>query len=310
MQVTLQVVVTGLAAGGVYGLVAIGYSLVFRLTGIIHLAFGDLIGLGVFTTLLVAAGTGPVTQTNVPVGRFVLGAVLGVLVCVVVAAGGYLLVVEPFLARGSTLGWVGGTLALAFAIRALLDSVFPRPSYVFPDPLPFRRVGESGFVTVAGASVQVRALFVAAVALVLALIVAWVVDRTRFGRGLQAIAADAEGARVVGVPATWLVAARLRARRRGRGSGRDRRRAERSCLRRDGRAARRQGPGGRARRALRLAAARLGRRVGARSRRGHDRERPRRLAELGPAYRTVIPLALVLLVVALRPPLEALEAIE
>jgi branched-chain amino acid transport system permease protein len=205
VQVALQVVVTGLAAGGVYGLVAIGYSLVFRLTGTIHLAFGDLIGLGVFTTLLVAAGTGPVTQTNVPAGRFLLGAVLGVVVCVLVGAGGYLLVVEPFLARGSTLGWAGGTLALAFAIHALLDSVFPRPAYVFPDPIPFRRVGESGFVTVAGASLQVRSLYVAAVAFVLAALVVWAVDRTRFGRGLQAIASDPEGALVVGVPAARLV---------------------------------------------------------------------------------------------------------
>jgi branched-chain amino acid transport system permease protein len=205
VQVALQVVVTGLAAGGVYGLVAIGYSLVFRLTGTVYLAFGDLIGLGVFTTLLVAAGTGPVTQTNVPLGRFLVGAALGVLVCVVVGAGGYLLVVQPFLARGSVLGWAGGTLALAFGIHALLESAFPRPAYVFPDPIPFRRVGEGGFVTVAGASLQVRALYVGAVALVLAVLVAWAVDRTRLGRGLQAIAADAGGALVVGVPAVWLV---------------------------------------------------------------------------------------------------------
>ena len=64
MDLALQIVVSGLAAGGVYGLVAIGYSLVFRLTGTVYLALGDLIGLGVFTTLFVAAGTGPITQTS------------------------------------------------------------------------------------------------------------------------------------------------------------------------------------------------------------------------------------------------------
>ena len=254
VQVTLQVVVTGLAAGGVYGLVAIGFSLVFRLTGTIYLAFGDLIGLGVFTTLLVAAGTGPVTQTNVPCRRLRPRRGAG-------SAGSR----RPW-PQAATCSWSSrssrearrwagscGTLALAFGIHALLDSVFPRPAYVFPDPIPFRRVGESGFVTVAGASVQAGARIVAAVALVLALIVAWVVDRTRVGRGLQAIAADAEGARIVGVPATWLVPARLRAGRRRRGSGRDHRCAERSCLRRDGNAPRRQGSGGRPRCALRLA---------------------------------------------------------
>jgi branched-chain amino acid transport system permease protein len=205
VDLALQVVVTGLAAGGVYGLVAIGHSLVFRLTGTVYFALGDLIGLGVFTTLLVAAGTGPVTQTSVATGRYLLALATGVVVCIVVGVGGYLLVVQPFLERGSTLGWVGATLALAFAIHAVLESVFPRSAYVFPDPIPFRRVGESGFVTVGGATIQVRALYVAAVAFALGAIVAWTVDRTRPGRGLQAIAADREGAAVVGVPIARLV---------------------------------------------------------------------------------------------------------
>jgi branched-chain amino acid transport system permease protein len=205
VELALQIAVTGLAAGGVYGLVAIGHSLVFRLTGTVYLALGDLIGLGVFTTLLVAAGTGPVTQTSVSTGRYLLALGIGVLVCVVAGAGGYLLVVQPFLERGSTLGWVGATLALAFAIHAVIESVFPRSAYVFPDPIPFREVGEGGFVNVAGASFPIRALYVAAVAFLLAGLVAWVVERTRPGRGLQAIAADPEGALVVGVPLMWLI---------------------------------------------------------------------------------------------------------
>ena len=69
MELLWQVVVSGLAVGGVYGLVAIGQTLVFRLTGTVYLALGDLVGLGVFTTLLVAAGTGPVTQTRTPTAR-------------------------------------------------------------------------------------------------------------------------------------------------------------------------------------------------------------------------------------------------
>ena len=205
MDLALQVVVTGLAAGGVYGLVAIGHTLVFRLTGTVYLALGDLIGLGVFTTLLVAAGTGPVTQTNVSTGRYLVAVAVGILVCIVVVAGGYVLVVQPFLERGSMLGWVGATLALAFGIHAVLESVFPRPAYVFPDPIPFRKVGEGGFVTVGGATIQIRALWVAAVAFGLAALVAWAIDRTRTGRGLQAIASDREGALVVGVPMARLV---------------------------------------------------------------------------------------------------------
>jgi branched-chain amino acid transport system permease protein len=206
VDVVVQVVASGLAAGCVYGLVAIGYGVVYRLTGTVYLALGDVIGLGIFTTLLVAAGTGPVTQTSVATGRFLVALAVGVLVCVVAGAGGYLFAVQPFLQRGSTLGWVGGTLALAFAIHAAIESFFPRSGYVFPDPIPFRRIGEAGYVGVGDTSFQVRTIYVAATGLVLAALATWAIGRTRSGRGMQAIASDRDGALVVGVPVERLVA--------------------------------------------------------------------------------------------------------
>jgi branched-chain amino acid transport system permease protein len=206
VSLALQVLVTGLAAGGVYGLVAVGHFLIYRLTGIVHFAFGDLVGLGVFATLLVAAGTVPVSQSGVGSGRFALALVVGVAVCAAAGALSYGVAVEPYLVRGSTIGWIGATVAVAFAIRAALAAIFERPAYVFPDPFPFRDVGRGGFVTVAGASIQVRSFYVIALALALAALAAWTLARTRFGRGLQAIAADAEGARIVGVPVDRLTA--------------------------------------------------------------------------------------------------------
>ena len=47
VAVALQILASGFAAGAVYGLVAVGHSLVFRLTGVVHFAFGELIALGV-----------------------------------------------------------------------------------------------------------------------------------------------------------------------------------------------------------------------------------------------------------------------
>ena len=75
MTIALQVFVSGLAAGGVYGLFAAGHTLIYRLTGMVNFAFGDLVGLGVFATLLVLAGTAPVTQSGAHEPRF-LGALV------------------------------------------------------------------------------------------------------------------------------------------------------------------------------------------------------------------------------------------
>ena len=206
MSLVLQVVVSGLAAGAVYGLVAIAYVLVYRLTGIVYFAFGDLVGLAVFAALLVAAGTGPVTQTNVGGVRFLAALVVGALVCVAASAAAYWLAVQPHLARGSVIGWIAATVAIAYAVRSSIDVFFTRPTYVFPDPIPFRDVGRAGFVTVGGASIQVRAFFVIAVAVVLAAAATLLLRRSKLGRGLRAIESDVEGAALVGVPLARLVA--------------------------------------------------------------------------------------------------------
>jgi branched-chain amino acid transport system permease protein len=187
------------SAGGVYGLVAIGHSLIYRLTGIVHFALGDLIALGAFTTLFVAAGTAPLTTASVSGGRTALAILAGVAVCVLAGGLGYLAVVQPYIAAGSAIGWVAATLALGFAIRAALDAIFSRPAYVFPDPVSFHGVGNDGLVTIAGAQVHVRAFAVIAVALAVAAAASWILQRTRFGRSLRAIADDAEGAALVGI---------------------------------------------------------------------------------------------------------------
>jgi branched-subunit amino acid ABC-type transport system permease component len=198
MSLTVQVLFTGLSAGGVYGLVAIGHSLIYRLTGIVHFALGELIALGAFVTLLVAAGTQPLTQETVSGGRMALGIVAGLVACVAAGAAGYVAVVQPYIGR-SAVGWVAATLALGFAIRAVLDASFSRPAYVFPDPVAFRHVGHDGRVTILGAEVHVRSFAVIGVAIVVAAVASWVLQRTWFGRSLRAIADDADGAAIVGI---------------------------------------------------------------------------------------------------------------
>jgi branched-chain amino acid transport system permease protein len=171
----------------------------------VHFAFGELIALGVFVTLLVAAGSGPVSQTSVGGARFLLALGIGLLVTAAASAGAYFLAIEPYRARGSVIGWVGASLAVAFAVRTLLVVFFDRPAYVFPDPLPFRRIADGGFWHVGGATIQVRTIFVAVAALALAGLGGALLQRTRFGRALEAIAQDFDAAVLVGLPVARLV---------------------------------------------------------------------------------------------------------
>jgi branched-subunit amino acid ABC-type transport system permease component len=200
VSLNLQILLSGLAAGSVYGLLAVGHTLVYRLTGIVHFALGDLVGLGVFIALLVTSGRGPVTAASASSWRFAAGLVVALLATAALGSGSYFAVIHQYVSRGSTLGWVAATVAIAFAIENTLAVVFQRPAYVFPDPLPFRKAGNDGIVSLGGATFQLRSLFVIALGVVLAAAVTHVIRQTRFGRGLQAIASDVDGARIVGVP--------------------------------------------------------------------------------------------------------------
>ena len=112
-----------------------------------------------------------------------LGLLVALAVVPALTAATWFGIIQPQVGRGSTLGWVAATVAIAFAIQSFVSVVFARPAYVFPDPIPFHDAGRDGVVTVAGATFQLRSLYVIALGVALALLVEYVVGRTRFGRG-------------------------------------------------------------------------------------------------------------------------------
>ncbi|MBW2337921.1 MAG: branched-chain amino acid ABC transporter permease [Deltaproteobacteria bacterium] len=53
MEIFIQLIVTGIATGGVYGLIALGFVLIFKATGILNLATGAFMTLGAYICLTV-----------------------------------------------------------------------------------------------------------------------------------------------------------------------------------------------------------------------------------------------------------------
>ena len=98
--VAVQALVTGLATGAAYGLIALGFTLVHRLTRVLALAHGDIVTGAVFVAILAVVGTMPVaaplgfgSTVALIVVALLAGAVLSVLV--------YALALRPFLPRVS-----------------------------------------------------------------------------------------------------------------------------------------------------------------------------------------------------------------
>lgn len=215
--VALQAVLSGLAQGSVYGLVALGFTLVYRLTRVLSFAHGDLITGALFLALLVTVGRTPVvtapsllagaTQT---LAALAFGAALSVLL--------YVAAIRPFLGGGDddggsstsprrVTGWVVATVAAGLLLREGLGLVFTREAYAVADPLRLDRVGgEAGVLRLPGEqTLPVRVIGVLAVALLVALVVERTVVATRVGRAMRAVADDPQTASLMGIPTQRMV---------------------------------------------------------------------------------------------------------
>jgi branched-chain amino acid transport system permease protein len=196
--VLVQALVTGLATGAAYGLIALGFTLVHRLTGVLALAHGDIVTGAVFVAVLAVIGTMPVAA---PLGAGQALALTGAALAAgaVLSAAVYVVAVRPF--RGDVVGWVAGGLAAGLLVRELLGLPFAQQAYALPDPL-----GAPGALALGGGvTVPVRALEVLAIGLAAGVLVERVLATSGAGAVMRAVSDDPRAAALLGVPTERVV---------------------------------------------------------------------------------------------------------
>jgi branched-subunit amino acid ABC-type transport system permease component len=209
--VLLQAVLSGLAAGAVLGLVALGFTLVAGTVRVLHLAHGDLVVAAVFTGVLVVLGRTPVATTLAPGPAIAFTAI-------VLAAGALLsgavawVAVRPHVAdvaggrEADVLGWVAALVAAGLLLRELLGLLLPQEAYAVPDPLRLDRLTSTGvFSLPGGGALPARVPAVLVLGLAVGLTAERLLVRSRFGKALRAFADDPEAAALCGVPARRVV---------------------------------------------------------------------------------------------------------
>jgi branched-chain amino acid transport system permease protein len=178
-----QLVVSGIALGCVYGLVALGYTLTFTTSRTLNFAQGSAMMLGAVTALML------IVDHHWPWPLAVVAAV------VLLAAFGLALerfAVRPFLHRGS-MAWVMSTLAVGIIVENAALLVFGKS----PRGLPTALAQEP--VRIAGAGVYPIELLIPAVVLFVAVAARGLYASTMLGRALRATAFDREAALAMGI---------------------------------------------------------------------------------------------------------------
>lgn len=179
----IELVVSGLAVGAIYGLVAMSFAVIYKSTGIVNFAQGEMGMLTAYTSWSVAVtmGAGGVLTVLTAVA---VGAVLGML-C-------ERLIMRPMLGE-PVLSVVLVTVGLAVVLRSIVTLVWGAA------PHKFEVAGADAIVRMFGVGVRVSQLTAIAVLLV-ALAGFWFFLRhSRFGTAMRAVAADEKTARLMGV---------------------------------------------------------------------------------------------------------------
>jgi len=189
--------VGGVANGFLYGMVAVGYTLVYGVLRLINFAHSEIFMSGGFAGYFVMkALVGPTVPNGLAtIGLIVLGIVVGGTVGALVATLVERVAYRPLRKRKApALAYLISAIGASYFLFNSAGKEFGRISVATPQPY----VNHTVF-SIFGAPVQLYyiVIFIAGVVMLFAL--DRVVAKTRLGRGIRAVAQDAETASLMGV---------------------------------------------------------------------------------------------------------------
>lgn len=188
----LQTVISGVGTGIIYGLIGIGFCVIYNASGIVNFAQGMFVMLGGMVThaLLTQAGLSPV-----------LAIPLAVVLCAALGIAVDRLVVQPLWRRNATMFvMILATLAAQIVVERITLLVAGDQPRTF-----------SGFTTAApwkigGIAISPQLVWIAGASLVLVAGLALFFARTRTGRAMRACAINREAAALQGIPVSRMLA--------------------------------------------------------------------------------------------------------
>ncbi|MER8006473.1 MULTISPECIES: branched-chain amino acid ABC transporter permease [unclassified Streptomyces] len=186
-----QQLVNGLLLGSMYGLVAIGYTMVYGIVQLINFAHGEIFMTGAFGALTVYLYVLPDgTSMAIALPLMIVGAII---VAVTVAVGAERFAYRP-LRNAPRLAPLITAIGLSLALQQAVWAWYPdaKSSVTFPqiDGGPFH-IGD--------VTIQTGDVFLLVAAPISMAVLAYFVMKTRTGRGMQATAQDPDTAKLMGV---------------------------------------------------------------------------------------------------------------
>jgi len=192
MTLFFQYLVSGLATGSIYALVALGLALIYRSTRILNFAHGDITTAGTFMALTLLS-------LNLP---FALAFILAIVFGMVLAMAFYFCVLVPAQRREATqLGQITLTLGLGLILQGLVAYFGGTVPQAFPFPLSDIKIYHLGEVVVS--QLSLGTFFIGLFACLLFYLL---VQKTRIGLAMRATSENLPAAQTMGIPTRKVLA--------------------------------------------------------------------------------------------------------
>ena len=191
MQILMQLVVSGISVGMIYGVIAFGYQLTFATSKTLNFGQGEALMLGALVGL---------TTINFLIGQQIGTFWAYVIMLPVVLAFGALqgsvvewLGVRPAMRAKSEAGWIMATIALGIIFKILAENIWGRDALKFPSPLP------EASLSFGGIRIQPMEIVVVVGAIALMLGVEFFNRRSIYGKAVVATSNDRDAAGLMGI---------------------------------------------------------------------------------------------------------------
>ena len=180
MELILSTLINGLSLGGIYAMIALGYTMVYGIAKMLNFAHGDIIMVGGYLIFVSMA-------TNNPLLAVLIAVVGCVILGVVIEKVAY----KP-LRGASPLAVLITAIGVSYLLQSLAQIIFgSAPKMV--------TVYEFGAIQFLGVTVQVSALVTLAVTIVVMAALTTFVKCTRIGRAMIAVSEDKAAAQLMGI---------------------------------------------------------------------------------------------------------------
>jgi branched-chain amino acid transport system permease protein len=179
----LTTIINGLSIGGMYALVAIGYTMVYGIAKMINFAHGEIIMVGAYIAYVVFSMFG------MPVYVAVIASILG---CAMLGVVTEKVAYKPLRNSGS-LAVLITAIGVSYLLQNLFLLLFGSAAITFPSFLP------KGQLSLGGLSISYVALLSLVLTFVCTFLLLLFVNKTRLGKAMRAVSEDKGAAELMGI---------------------------------------------------------------------------------------------------------------